>query len=293
MVHFVNINIIAHKTCNFFPENEKKLCQEEMSLPAKTLFQNAINEYGIGHDGHIRHNATIFILSTPKTPEEPRLKLTFKNIDAPENTLYNIGFYTNETRSAHVNDDFITHISLDFVIVNHDDITYTYFDIPKNAQIVFKAILNLGDYIGEYYKKDQHVRIVLHNEQVCDSWEKFADPITLLEKIWKSTKKIDSQDTPDTTKEEQEKLRLLPSAPPPSNINSPIPINFENKLTVPKVNYEFLAKYEKLIDEIVDYEMTDLSEQKYVKQTLIDEHVDEIVDYEMTDLSEQFEKMGI
>ena len=30
-----------------------------------------------------------------------------------------------------------------------------------------------------------------------------------------------------------------------------------------------------------------------IHKTLIDEHIDEIVDYEMTDLSEQFEKMGI
>ena len=162
---FYVINIVTYLPYNITPE--KKFYQDQLSHPLKTFFHNAINEYGIVHDGHIREYATIFILPPPpKTPEEPRLKLTFKNIDAPENTLYNIGFYTNETRSAHVNDDFITHISLDFVIVNHDDITYTYFEIPKNAQIVFKAILNLGDYIGEDYKKDHPIRIVLHNEQV-------------------------------------------------------------------------------------------------------------------------------
>ena len=30
-----------------------------------------------------------------------------------------------------------------------------------------------------------------------------------------------------------------------------------------------------------------------IHKTLIDEHIDDLIDYEMTDLSEQFEKMGI
>lgn len=207
--------------------------------------------------------------------DEPYLKLTLKNLTETENTLFKLGFYTNETRTADVFNDFIAHITLDFAIANPDNAPYTYFDIPKKAQNVFKAILKLGDFIGADYRQDRHVRIVLHNEKMWESCGKYADPTPLLEKIWNPTQKSHSQDTPDTTKEEQERLTLLPNASNPYT-SSAIPINFSSKdnLTPTKPDYNFLAEYEKLV-------------KKTLNPTL--EHT-EFIDYEMTDLSLQFGK---
>ena len=77
------MNIVPYLPYNITPE--KKFYQDQLPHPLKTFFHNAINEYGIGHDGHIREYATVFILPSPPTPlpqkttEEPRLKLAFKN----------------------------------------------------------------------------------------------------------------------------------------------------------------------------------------------------------------------
>ena len=197
------MNIVPYLAYNITPE--KKFYQDQLPHPLKTFFHNAINEYRIGHDEHIREYATVFILpSPPKTPEEPRLKLLLKKYI---NTIYDLGLHNDknrvpyvfksdmsyidttkvntETAVPYVFDEFIKNITLDFAIVNPDNTTYTYFDIPEIAQNVFKVILEQGDFISSDCKQYLHVRIVLHNEKPRGSWEKYANPTRLLEKIWK------------------------------------------------------------------------------------------------------------
>ena len=251
-----------------------------MTPRAKKLFEEAVTNYGIGNDGFERKYVTIFIFSTPANDAGTLPQLPLDNLADSYYTLYQLNFYE---LYGTCNDDYINHINVDLAIADNNTPSFKCFSIPKEAQTVFKAILKAADYIGPSYMQDQHVRICFHNEKVIQSCGEFADPTPLIEKICNHPSKCPQQDTPDTTKEEQirmKKRRFLPPLEPISIQFSPHDNeNLKMLLTTTPANpaSDSLTEFDKLV-------------QKTLEPNLTRGEIDEC---NVADLSHLFEKLEI